>query len=245
MSTSTLLLYISVRHGGNMHMKKFDKKLVLEAIQGDKKAINALVEQYYERILYTAIKRFDLDKGTDVAHKAVVEIIQSLKNLKDPEKFEVWMMRLVNYVCINELKSKYHGQEMFIGFESGDPDGYIETDSLEFIPEEYVINREKRECVFKAIDTLPQNYQDALMDFFFHEMTYEEIAEVKGITITKVRNDLYRGKQLLKKRLEIMEGREFTYSIGVGTFPILSQLFLADASNILTPELCTSFLHVV
>lgn len=225
-------------------MKKFDEEIVLAATQGDKTAINTLIEQYYEKILYTAIKRFDVDRGADVAHKAVVEIIQSLKNLKDPEKFEIWMMQLVNYVCLNEMKAKYHGQEMFVGFGDGDPDGYIETDSMEFIPEEYVIHVEKREQVLGAIDTLPQNYQDALMDFFFHEMSYEEISEVKGISINKVRNDLYRGKQLLKKRLEALEGKEFTYSVGIGALPILSQLFWADATATLTPEICSGFLGI-
>lgn len=226
-------------------MKRFDQELVLEAIQGNKEAISVVVEKYYQRILYTTIQKFGVDKGTEVAHKAVVEIIQSLKNLKDPEKLGVWMMRLVDYVCINEMKSKYRGQEMFTEFEDGDPDSYIESDNMEFIPDEYVINVEKREQVLKALKTLPENYQDALLDFFFYEMSYEEIAAVKNISLTKVRNDLFRGKRLLKKKLEAMEGKSFAYSVGVGTLPILSQLLQADAAVKVTPNMCNAFMSGV
>lgn len=224
-------------------MNKSDKEIILKAIQGDNKSISSLIEKYYGRILYTAIQRFGIDIGTDVAHKAVVEVIQSLKNLKDPEKFEIWMMRVVRFVCINELKLKYRDQKVFTEFENGDPDTYyVETDDQEFIPEDYIIHLEKRERVLEVIKTLPQNYQDALIDFFFHQMTYEEMAEVNGSDKTKIRNDLYRGKMLLKKRLEAIEGKEFTYSVGIGALPILSQIFQADVAATLTPNICTGFI---
>lgn len=223
-----------------------DQDLVIRGIQGDKEAISSLIETYYERILYTTIQKFGVDGGTEVAHKVVVEIIQSIKNLKQPERFEVWMMQLLRFVCLNEIKLKYRDLKMFTEFENGDPDTYyVEHDDMEFIPEEYIVNVEKRQLVLEVIHTLPQNYQDVLMDFFFHQMSYEEMAEIHNITKMKVRNDLYRGKMLLKKRLEAVTGREFTYSVGIGTIPLLSQLFLADSAAVLTPSMYTSFFSVI
>lgn len=215
-------------------------------MKGDKKAIGNLIEEYYEGILYNTIQKFGVEMGTDVAHKVVVEIIESIRNLKDPDKFEVWMLRLMRFVCMNEYKMKYRDQAIFTEFSNGDPNTYyVETDEMEFIPEDYVINAEKRQRILEIIKMLPQNYQDILINVYYHQLTYEEIAEVQGINKTKIKNDLYRGKRLLKEKLEILEGKEFAYSISYASVPILTKIFLADADDKLTPSVCAGFIGLV
>lgn len=227
-------------------MQKTDQKLVMEAIRGNKKALNELIEQSYQRILYTSVRKFGQQTGEDVAHKIVIEVIQSVKNIKEPGKYDVWLARVINLVCTNELKLKYRDQKVFAEFENGDPDVVMDTDNMDFLPEEYVIDAEKRAVVLQEIEKLPQNYQDVLFDFFYQDMSYEQIAEVRGISVKKVGNDLYRGRMLLKKRLEALEGKEFTFVIlPVGAMPSLAQVFQADASAVLTPELCSGFLSAV
>lgn len=223
-------------------MKKPNQKVILKAIQGDKNAIGILIERYYERILYTTVRKFGLEHGEDVAHKVIIEIIQSIKNLKNPEKFEIWMMRLIGFVCINEVKLKYRDKEVFMHFKEGNPDDYIESDNREFLPEEYVVNEEKRERVLQLIEGLPQKYQEALTNYYFHGMSYDEIAELMNTTNVNITNYLHRAKALLKKQIEAAEGKQFAYSVTVGGLPILTQLFRADAAAKLTPDVCASFL---
>jgi len=225
-------------------MDQADQKLIMEAIRGDKKAVNDLVEKYYQRIFYYAFQRFGQDAG-DVTQKAFVRIITSLKNLRDPNKFEPWMMRLVKNVCSNEMKNKYRDQKLYAQFDDDDEAAMIpiNLENLEFLPEEYVLNAELREKVISIIKTLPENYSDSLLQFYFHDMSYEDIAEARNVNVTKVKNDLNRGRMRLKQKLEKLDGKEFMFSVvPVGMVPMLTRLFNADASAVLAPDACARVL---
>jgi len=225
-------------------MEQADQKLIVEAIRGDKKAVNDLVEKYYQRVFYYTFQRFGQD-AEDVTQKAFVRIITSLKNLRDPNKFEPWMMRLVKNVCNDEMKIKYRDQKLYAQIDDDVTAEMIPVnlENLEFLPEEYVLNAELREKVISIIKTLPENYSDSLLQFYFHDMSYEDIAEARNVNVTKVKNDLNRGRMRLKQKLEKLDGKEFVFCVvPVGMVPMLTRLFNADASAVLAPDACARVL---
>ena len=225
-------------------MDQSNQQLIMEAIRGDKIAVNDLVEKYYQRIFYYTFQRFGQD-AEDVTQKAFVRIITSLKNLRDPNKFEPWMMRIVKNVCNDEMKIKYRDQKLYARLDDDDEVEMmsINLENLEFLPEEYVLNAELREKVISVIKTLPENYSDTLLQFYFHDMSYEDIAKARNVNVTKVKNDLNRGRMRLKQKLEKMAGKEFMFSIvPIGMVPMLTRLFNADASAVLAPDACARVL---
>lgn len=52
------------------------------------------------------------------------------------------------------------------------------------------------------VSALPPAKQNIVLLRDYHGFTYEEIAEMTGFTLSKVKMDLYRGRQQLKKRKE-------------------------------------------
>lgn len=223
---------------------KYDPSLVKEAIRGDKKALNKLIEKSYKSIFYYALKKFN-SEAEDIAHKAVISIMTSISTLKDPKKFESWMLGTVSNVCGKEMRRKYLKNKIFTDMEDSEfTASLMETESLEFLPEEYVINSEKREIVLNAIKSLPAQSQDIMLFFYFEGMSYSEIAQTLDINEHAVKNALYRGKSKLKELLEQKEGKHFTmYSVAPMALSMLSRVFQADAESILTPEACARVLQ--
>ena len=50
-----------------------------------------------------------------------------------------------------------------------------------------------------AIRKLPDAQRVSLVLFHFQDMSYEEIAAKLGVTLAKVKSDIHRGRETLKK----------------------------------------------
>ena len=60
---------------------------------------------------------------------------------------------------------------------------------------------DKQELLELAIRRLPDSQRVPLVLFHFQEMSYEEIAIRLGVSLAKVKSDIHRGREALKKLL--------------------------------------------
>ena len=77
-------------------------------------------------------------------------------------------------------------------------------------PEATVIARDSAERVFRILDQLPENQQEVVRLKFQNEMTYQEIADVTGLSVTNVgfllHTALKRLRELLKSEQLLSAG---------------------------------------
>ncbi|MED3942149.1 RNA polymerase sigma factor [Priestia megaterium] len=82
----------------------------------------------------------------------------------------------------------------------------VEIEEWHFTPqpsaEEQVMIQSEIEGWLSDVSALPPAKQNIVLLRDYHGFTYEEIAEMTGYTLSKVKMDLYRGRQQLKKRKE-------------------------------------------
>jgi RNA polymerase sigma-70 factor (ECF subfamily) len=60
---------------------------------------------------------------------------------------------------------------------------------------------DERERVEAALRALPDHQRVPLVLFHFEEASYEEIAGMLSITVAKVKTDIHRGRETLRKAL--------------------------------------------
>lgn len=77
-------------------------------------------------------------------------------------------------------------------------------------PEATVISRDSAERVFRMLDQLPDNQQEVVRLKFQNDMTYQEIADVTGLSVTNVGFLLHTAL----KRLRELLGREQLLTAG-------------------------------
>lgn len=218
---------------------KDHQRMVKLAIQGNNEAISKVIEQYYEDVLYFAISKVGRQEGEDVAQRAIESIIDSMGSLKDPSKVKAWMLTITKYRCMDYLRDKQRTANLVIdeGPEEGMIDEIVDEDR-EFLPEEAFYSKELRGVVLEVINTLPENYADCIRLKYAEDLSASEIAEVLEVDAVKVKNDLYHGKRLFKRRFEERTGEEYQYSaLAFGATPLLSQIFEADCAEVITPAM--------
>lgn len=81
-----------------------------------------------------------------------------------------------------------------------------ETDSGKGILE-MLIRKEQNQELYRAVGRLGDTEREAVVLYYFAELSQEEIAEVLGLTHGNVRVILYRAKKKLKR---LLDGKEMT-----------------------------------
>ena len=71
--------------------------------------------------------------------------------------------------------------------------------SVEMPQQQLLEEQEQLELLHRAIDRLPENQRTALILNKYEELSYKEIAEVMGVTLSSVESLLFRAKSNLEK----------------------------------------------
>lgn len=229
-------MFISKSYGKEEHVEAEQYELVKKAVSGNKEAIGKLLEANLKDILYFATKQTNYQEAEEITQNVILLVYKSIGSLKHPEKFHSWLMGVVYHECLRYMK-KLRRERNFISHTAIEEMIDIVNDNEEFLPESYLSNEENKRILLNCIDELPERYRNCLVLYYLHGLERSEIAEVLDINIKRVYNDLYRGKEELKKQLEAETDIHFTYSaVPVGAIPVLTKILQADMEQcIATP----------
>jgi len=182
-----------------------DKELVKEAISGNQKAYNILLQKY-KPILYTAAKRRlpyrDPEDLEDITMIVLGNAFLKL-NQYEPEKSKLftWMVAcLHNYV--NSIPKQKKRVETY-SLEDNQREAVAKPDTHNF---DTNVDRERTSQLVKTlINRLPTDLAKAITMKYFKDSSHAEIAEEIGCKEQDVWYKLQRGRQLLKRMSETNE----------------------------------------
>lgn len=207
-----------------------EKALILEAQQGNKDAFDELFKQKARLILYNAYKILgDIHEAEDVAQEASIVMFRKLSTLNDPEKLNAWLYKIVK----NKAKKRIHNK--MIKKEEFNIDEAllnIEEENSEFLPQEFLEEKDLKEYLLGVIDELPAKKKEAIYLFYFNDMTYSEIAEAMDTTTSTVSTNLLRAKAYIKEQIEAKTGSQLDTSYSLATLPVMTQILREEAATL-------------
>ena len=177
-----------------------DEVLVVAAILGDLEAFDLLAERYRAAVVRTAQAIVGPEDAEDVAQDSLLLAFKALPSIYDPLKFAAWLAAITRHRAMRFGKR-----------ESARRRGRVPMD--EFLIEQVealgypLTEGEGDEDVRLALEDLPAEYALVLRLRFFDEMPLKRIAAFLGVAISTVKWRVYRGKQLLRGRLELQNVR--------------------------------------
>jgi len=140
----------------------------------------------------------------EVAQEAILKAFRSLPRFRRESKFSTWLVQ----IAINEAKMKLRKdrRHLYESIEEG-----RKTDEGDFTPREFadwreipstaLENKELRETLKRALDSLPAKYRSVLVLRDVQQLNIRETAEILGISEANVKTRLSRARLQMREAL--------------------------------------------
>jgi RNA polymerase sigma-70 factor, ECF subfamily len=192
-----------------METLKTDKDAALvEALRCDKpQAVETLVDEYGDRVYRLAMRITGQPADAEeVAQDALWAAARKIHLFKGEAAFGSWLYRIAANAAYQKLRAR-KGREREITWDDLLP--ALDADGLHFQPmedwsariDETALQRELREVLTRAIETLPSDYRTALVMHDVEGLSNPEIAETFGISLPAVKSRLHRSRLFLRQQL--------------------------------------------
>lgn len=169
-----------------------DRDLVEAARHGDREAYADLIRVRADRLFAIAQRILrDVHRAEDAVQEALVIAWRDLRGLRDPDRFDAWLYRLVVRSCVAEAKrERRHGATIrVLPLElPGSTDDYVS-----------IADRDELERGFRRLPV----EQRAIIVLRYHAgLEPAEIAEVLGIPPGTVRSRLHHAHRAMRAALD-------------------------------------------
>ena len=138
----------------------------------------------------------------DILQEAYIKCFKEIKNLKNPEAFNIWFYRIL--VRTGWEMTKRHSA--IIPVDPIDISRGAIEDKYNNI--DFLIDRQDTQVrVKKAIDNLSYKLKETIVLFYFNDLSIEEISNIQGCMKSTVKSRLFYARGKLKKDININMGK--------------------------------------
>jgi len=192
---------------------------------GDKNALEVILEQCQERLYYYALRMTgDSHDAEDVLQEVFLTILEKIGTLREPGAFLPWVFTTTKNLCYLRLRGRKREVETTVSlqdymprFDRGHIVGPVEDWSDQV--EGGALNRELARHLDAAIGKLPLEYREVLILRDVHGLSNEEVGEICGLSVAAVKSRLHRARLFVRGNLaQYLTGRRHQQGpTGVGS----------------------------
>lgn len=210
----------SVAHPGNGDAREIEdrgKDLMLSFQRGDEKAFDALVAQFQLNV-YRFLLRTLRDEGRseDLTQEVFVRVYRSKNQYEPVASFRTWLFTIAHRLALNEIRALRRRRRVFAepglfkgkassadASEECDGDAWqTASESENDRPEAALEGRELAGLLDAAIGRLPGNQRLAIELQRAEIFSYQEIADILGVSSMAVKSLLVRSRDALRLTVE-------------------------------------------
>ena len=168
---------------------------LLLARHGDKAAFGQLIEAYQGPVYNLAYRMLNnAREAEEAAQEAFIRAYTRLESYNPAHKFSTWMLSITSNYCIDLLRKR---RAILLSIDEPLPSHPSLMSEKEKGPEGQAVSREREGMVQELLQSLPDEYRQAVVLRYWYDMPYEEIAETMDTTVSAIKSRLFRARRLL------------------------------------------------
>ena len=179
-----------------------DEELVARSTGGDPESFNLLIKRWERPIYALAYRTIGReDDARDVVQEAFLRAFRGLGGFKGQAKFSSWLYRITLNLCRDWMRRQRRAPVVLTpdGVDlvelAGESEGVETADAA-------VARKDLSRAVARAMSVLPEEQRAAIVLKEYHDLTFQEIADLLGCPLSTVKTRLYQGLTVLRKELE-------------------------------------------
>ena len=173
-----------------------DNELVARTLSGDARSYEELVRRYERlvgRVLYPYARREI--SVEDLVQETFLRAYDRLETFNPAYRFKTWLLAIANNLGVDTLRRRREVVEF-------NPETHA---PLARGPETEAVEADRSRGVQRAVAALPETYAVPLVLRYSEGLSYAEIADVLGITVSAVKSRLFRARNMLAGTLSVTD----------------------------------------
>jgi RNA polymerase sigma-70 factor (ECF subfamily) len=174
---------------------------------------NALYARYGKQIYNSIYQRIgNHEEAEDLTQETFLSAHKARDQFRGDAKVTTWLYRIAENHCKNRFKQRSRQREMegpsLDAGTIGDAADFEETAATREIadwsasPAPLLEQKELQAQINRAVDSLQPAYKDILLLRDVDGLSYNEIAEVTGLTLEAVKTRLNRARTMVRQKVE-------------------------------------------
>jgi RNA polymerase sigma-70 factor (ECF subfamily) len=175
---------------------------IADAKAGDKDAFANLVEKYQKPVYSVCYRMLGTPTAAeDAAQEAFIRAYQALDRYDPSRSFATWVLSIASNYSIDQLRKK----KVTILSMDNEKHAWLAPPDPGPNPEKAALEKEKQALVQTILGELSDIDRTAVVLQFWHDYSYEEIAETLDISSSAVKSRLFRARRLMAEKWQEMQ----------------------------------------
>lgn len=170
--------------------------LIERARRGDAAAFQQIYEQHHRfvlRFLYAMVG--EINMAEELAQETFVRAFMSIGRMRNEAKLSTWLGGIAKNAASNFFRSRRRENRNL----EIDKLPFKKTNDDAFSPDIELLNLELQDVIRDALGKLSEDKRLVFVLKILQHKSYEEIAEITGSAIPKLKTDLFRAKAEMRK----------------------------------------------
>ena len=179
-------------------MQSTDEQLMLALKQGDRQALNGLVDRYRDRIVAFAYRMTGCaDSAQDMAQETFVRVYKGARTFQDNGRFSPWLYKIATNVCLSEYARK---TKVAVSLDTGGLEAMQDTGPSVQDTAMNMVDADRVQCSLSALN---EDHRNVLVMHIFQGLTYVEIGQALGIPTGTVKSRLFYAIRKLRGLVDL------------------------------------------
>jgi RNA polymerase sigma-70 factor (ECF subfamily) len=192
------LAEVRLLHSSAAWGRKEAENIVARARDGDEEAFLAIFNRYAKPV-QTFIFNLLGDRGRteELTQETFYRAFCRLESMRRETELSTWLFGIARNVVRESIKGKYKEQRRTAPEDPAD----LNLEDQRIAADQLLISSEFRRAIGRALDALSLDHRLVFVLKAFHSMSYQEISRITGCSIGKLKTDLRRARQEIRRRL--------------------------------------------
>lgn len=163
--------------------------------------------QRYQNMVFSTAMRLVANsaEAEDIAQEVFLKAYERFEELRDSPTAGGWLRRVATNLSLNHL-SRYRSRwsffsEMFSG-KGEDEEMEVQFAAPDNLEQE-LADADRHQLVEQALQKLPPAQRVPLVLYHLEGLRYEEIAAKLNVSLGKVKTDIFRAREALRRKLRV------------------------------------------
>jgi len=172
--------------------------LVARACEGDQEPFRLIFERYSRPLISFVYDQVgDRDLAEELTQETFVRAYRSLRTLREETKLSTWLFGIAKNVARESLRARQRTNQRV----DLDDKLVLNLSDRGPVPVKQLLNKELNQVIQNSLALLDEDKRLVFTLKVFQQCSYEEIAEITGFSIPKLKTDLHRARTEMRRRV--------------------------------------------